>query len=235
MLARYVVPVVICIAATLALWVVVEKTRPVFRTVAIEKEGAAKGGFSGEMLKEYNFEMLKCDMVSFGIWGAALGGLTGLLANPSAKSRGLGLAVGVVLGAGAGALGAYLGQVHEARTEYAGASSTYWMLRWAAIIVPVALVSSIASALSGSLRKQFVDCLVGGLLGVVVGVVVYSLLHGVATPLEKPTNIYPGWSSNRILAMLSLNLGVFISILFQAGRVQIAKATEPVAASAVNA
>lgn len=218
MFNRFVIPIVACIVATMAMWIVVEKTRPVFRTAAIETEGKSKGGMTGEMMQEYRFEVLKCDMVSFGIWGAVMAGFTGLAGNPAASSRWRGLVAGLILGAGAGALGAYLGQTQEAMIEYQGASSTYWIFRWAAIMLPIAVAASIACSLSGSVTRQLVECLAGGMLGLVIGVTVFSLLHGVATPLEKPSNVYPGWAANRILAMLAINLSVFTLILVQAGR-----------------
>lgn len=218
MLNRFVIPIVACIVVTMTMWIVIEKTRPVFRTTAIETEGKSKGGMSGEMMQEYRFEVLKCDMVSFGIWGALMAGFTGLAGNPAANSRWRGLAAGLLLGAGAGALGAYLGQIQEAMIEYEGASSTYWIMRWAAIMLPIAVAASIACAISGSITKQLVECLAGGMLGLVIGVTVFSLLHGQATPLEKPSNVYPGWAANRILAMLAFNLSVFTLILVQAGR-----------------
>ena len=220
MLIRFVVPVLACVVATMAMWVVVEKTRPVFRTEALEAEGRSKGGYTEEMIQELRFETLKCDIVSFSIWGALMAGFTGLAGNPTAKSRWRGLASGLILGAGAGALGAYFGQIQIARMEYQGASSTYWISRWAVIMLPIAVASAVACSLSGSMKRQFVECLAGSLVGLVIGVIVFSLVHGVATPLEKPTNIYLGWASNRILAMMALNLSVFTLILLQAGRYQ---------------
>ncbi len=218
MLIRFVIPIVACIVVTMTMWIVIEKTRPVFRTSAIESEGKSKGGMTGEMMQEYRFEVLKCDMVSFGIWGAVMAGFTGLAGNPAANSRWRGLVAGLILGAGAGALGAYLGQTQEAMSEYQGVSSTYWIFRWAAIMLPIAVAASVACSLSGSLKTQLVECLIGGMLGLVIGVTVFSLLHGLATPLEKPSNVYPGWAENRILAMLAMNLSVFTLILVQAGR-----------------
>ena len=218
MLIRFVIPIIACIVLTAAMCIVVDKTRPAFRTAAIEAEGKTKGGMTREMLDEHRFEVLKCDMVSFGIWGAIFAGFTGLAGNPAAKSRWTGLAVGSILGAGAGVLGAYLGQTHEAMVEYSGASSTYWIIRWAAIMLPTAVAASIACSLSGFVAKQLVECLAGGLLGVAIGATVFSLLHGVATPLEKPSNVFPGWASNLTIAMLSINVSVFTLVLLQAGR-----------------
>lgn len=229
MLIRFVVPVLACVVATMAMWVVVEKTRPVFRTEALEAEGRSKGGYTEEMIQELRFETLKCDIVSFSIWGALMAGFTGLAGNPTAKSRWRGLASGLILGAGAGALGAYFGQIQMARMEYQGASSTYWISRWAVIILPIAVASAVACSLSGSIKRQFVECLAGSIFGLVIGVIVFSLVHGVATPLEKPTNIYLGWASNRILAMMALNLSVFTLILVQAGRYQAKSLPQPAA------
>lgn len=92
---------------------------------------------------------------------------------------------------------------------------------------PIAVAASVACSLSGSVTKQLVDCLVGGMLGLVIGVTVFSLLHGIVTPLEKPSNVYPGWAANRILAMLAMNLSVFTLILVQAGRSHVNQVSKP--------
>jgi predicted lysophospholipase L1 biosynthesis ABC-type transport system permease subunit len=72
--------------------------------------------------------------------------------------------------------------------------------------------------MSGSPKKQLVECVVGGVLGTAIGVVSISLLHGAITQLEKPENIFPGWTANRALAVFCVNISVFAMILMQAGR-----------------
>lgn len=218
MVARYIVPLIACLLLSVLTWGLVEKVRPNFGAILLEDEGRQKGGFSTEMHDAYRFEKLKCNSVSFGIWGACLAGFTGFFGNPHAKRRWLGLVIGLVLGALSGPLGAYLGQLQELRTEYSGASATYWIIRWGAIAGPMGVSAAIAAAMSGSPKKQLVECVLGGILGIAIGVVSISLLHGAITQLEKPENIFPGWTANRVLAVFCVNIAVFAMILLQAGR-----------------
>jgi hypothetical protein len=218
MFKRYVFPILSCVAATLVIWLILEKSHPVFSTAALESKAREMGGMSAEMIEEYRGLMFKSNSISFGIWGAVLAGLTGMLANPLSQSRWKGMLVGMLLGALGGALGAYLGQLQEARSEYQGASATYWVMRWAALTVPMALASAIACAIGGNLPKQLGDCLAGAVIGMVLGILLITLLHGVVTPLEKPENIVPAWSANRALALFAVNLSIFTLICSQVNR-----------------
>jgi hypothetical protein len=218
MVFRYLLPIVVCLLVTLGMWQMIERTRLNFRMADIEAEAKQKGGMTEEMHNDYRGELLKSDFVSFGTWGAVLAMLAGCASNPFAKHRLRGAVIGAVLGALGGMLGAYLGQLHSMRVEYTGASSTFWPLRWLGIALPMGISAAVASATSGNIRQQLTDCLVGSIMGVVAGIVVVCFVHGLATPLEKSENVYPGWWSNRLLAMLSMNMGVFSMILAQAGR-----------------
>lgn len=218
MLRTHVVPVIVCFAVTLAMWFALQKIHPIYSTAAIEAEGREKGGMSAEMIEAYRSLDLKNNCFTFGIWGAVLAGLSGLLTNPTATARVRGGLVGVVLGIGAGMLGAYLGHMQEARTDYQGASASYWIMRWTALTGPMVFASTAACATSGSLSRPLGDCFAGGLIGLVLGVLAITLLHGVATPLEKPENIFPAWTANRILGMFSVNVAVFCLLLAMSSR-----------------
>lgn len=218
MLKSYVIPVIVCLAVTLVMWFALQKIHPVFSTAAIEADGRQKGGMSAEMIEEYRGLVLKSNCITFGIWGAVLAGLAGVCANPVATSRGRGAVLGLVLGAIGGMIGAYLGQMQEARTEYQGASGTYWIMRWAALTAPMVVASILACAVAGNLSRQLGDCFAGGLIGLVLGVITISLLHGIATPLEKPENIFPAWTANRILGMFAINTAVICLMLAMSSR-----------------
>ena len=211
--------IVIIAALSLGVWFLLEKIHPVFSAADILAESRQAGGMSAEMNEKYQAEMFKSDCVSFGIWGAVLAGFCGLFANVGAKRRVLGLIVGIVGGALLGGLAAYLGAAHYAKVEYVPSSSaTYWIVRWALLVVPLGLAAGLAAGLSGGNGKQLVDGIVAGLVGSAISVIAITLLVGIVTPVERSEYVYPAFSQTRLLAIAVLNVAVLGLLILQLGK-----------------
>jgi hypothetical protein len=210
--------VLACAAVTGGLWFLLERTHPIFVAEEAMAAGRDAGGLTEEWINDIRTEDLKSAMVTYSLWGAVLAGFCGLLCNPRAHRRAIGLGVGVGLGALAGGLAAYGGQWHDLAVEYTGSTTTYWIVRWSILAIPLAIAAAIACAASGDFSKDAVDSLAGSLIGAVIGVTVISLLMGVVTPVESHQNIFPGFSSSRGLALAAVNLSVVGLLILQLGR-----------------
>ncbi len=204
---------------SVGVWFLLEKTHPFFSVDEILAEGKSAGGMSDEMTAKYRAEMLKSDCVSFAIWGGVLAAFSGGLASVTAKRRALGAVVGLVAGVLLGVLAAYLGTMHDFRFNYEPASSgTYWIVRWCALVVPLALAAGVAAGLSEGGGKALTDGIVAGIVGAAISVIVITLLVGVVTPNERHEFIYPAFWQTRLLAIAVSNIAVFGILLLQLGK-----------------
>ncbi|MEM7475210.1 MAG: hypothetical protein AAF483_09480 [Planctomycetota bacterium] len=148
---------------------------------------------------ELNASALKSDTIVYVCWGAILAAISGVSSTTASGNRGrlVGFVVGLVLGAGAGWLCAFVGHWHD-QTMTFNNSMMYWVGRWALMLAPVGLVTAVAVAAAGSIGKSIVDAIVGGLIGVVATLAVYCLLQGLITPLEQHDAVFPGNKENQI-------------------------------------
>jgi len=200
-----------------ALWFLLEKTHPVFGSEDVLSESRQAGGMSAEMTEVYKSELFKSDLISFGMWGAALGGFCGFGAFGVGRHKFAGLGIGLAAGAASGALAAYLGTFHELRNEYSGASAaTYWMARWAALSLPIAIAAGLAAGVgAGGGAKRVTDSTIAALVGAIMAIVGLVLLVGLVTPVERHELVFPAFYQTRLLAVFIVNLAVVSMLILQ--------------------
>jgi membrane-bound metal-dependent hydrolase YbcI (DUF457 family) len=167
---------------------------------------------------ELNRAVRICDQIAFGLLGlgvgAVIGGCCGRTDSNSGNLR-AGL-VGMMLGCLTGALAGYIGHAFQAGVMLPVNSTVYAVLRLIAMFLPFALAVGFAAALSGNLKRDAMDTIVGAVLGLLIAATVYGLASD-ANPAarETETDIMPFHLQNRILFMGSLSILIGLMIAAQ--------------------
>ncbi len=148
---------------------------------------------------------IKSDLITFGVIGALLAALAGSGAAPGTtlQQRGLGGAIGIVIGGIFGAMAGYLGNLHDANVAFPSDPTFYWVGRWALLFGLMGVAAGIAAGITAGKRLAS-DAVVGSLIGAGIAILLYCFLSGSITPNESHENVLPGHSGNRLLMLLDL-------------------------------
>jgi ABC-type Co2+ transport system permease subunit len=170
-----------------------------------------------EQRAELNRAIRICDEIAFGLMGLAVGAVIGGCCgrtNSRASSM-KAILVGLVLGCLTGALAGYMGHAYQARVVMEMNSTVHSVLRLIAMFLPFAIAVGFAAALSGNLKRDGMDTIVGAVLGLLVAATVYGLASDFnPNTRETESDIMPFHLVNR--AMLMGLLSILISLMIAA-------------------
>ena len=201
---------------SLVCWLVLDKTYA-NRSFA-SKEVQESLTVTEEHSAELQLSRLKSDVIAFGMFAALLSGACGIVCVPKAGAAnvvGSGL-IGLLLGFAAGAAGAWLGHMHDARVVFIGEPMIYWFIRWLVILLPIGIAAGLAAYWKSQAR--LLDAIVAGAIGASLAAVLFCLTMGSLTPIELHVEIYPAHSSNRLLVLALAAVCISGMLTFQLGR-----------------
>ncbi len=184
---------------------------------------------------ELNRSVRICDEFAFGLLGllvgGVIGGCCGRAANTAVALKGAG--IGAILGLVTGAAGGYFGHAFQANVQLSDNSTVHSVLRLIAMFLPFAIAVGFAAALSGSLKRDAMDTIVGAILGLLIAATVYGLLSD-ANPSTRETesNILPFYVRNQAMLMGVLATTMCLLICSQTLRSKPKAAGEDTAGSA---
>jgi hypothetical protein len=208
----------IVVAASLAAWGIIMATHPVF--VATEALDASRkaGVLTEEMSAEVDHEDFKSALVTFAIWGGIVGLAFGLSSPISKTKLPLRAAAGLALGLVGGLAAAYISNRYARFSEPPLDFSTYWLIRWCVVLLPLVAALGISATLANWNPTNLVENVVRVGIGVVLAICVYVFSMGFATPIEQSQYIFPGFKSNSALLMITVGLLSFLMTVLKTGK-----------------
>lgn len=208
----------IVVAASLAAWGIILATHPVF--VATEALDASRkaGVLTEEMSAEVDHEDFKSALVTFAIWGGIVGLAFGLSSPISKTKLPLRAVAGLALGLVGGLAAAYISNRYARFSEPPLDFSTYWLIRWCVVLLPLVAALGISATLANWNPTNLVENVVRVGVGVVLAICVYVFSMGFVTPIEQSQYIFPGFKSNSALLMTTVGLLAFLMTLFKTGK-----------------
>ena len=152
------------------------------------------------------------DMLAYGTFGCMLALTCALLASRGSYAVKL-IALAPLLGFLGGATGSLLAHVQDTQMLFVPNQITYWVVRWAAILVPIGLSCGIAFQLASKIAGG--NYIVASILGALVAAIIYCSISGSYTAIESRQDIFPLASANRLLVFLATSLSVALSMTLQ--------------------
>jgi hypothetical protein len=218
MILRLTIFTLVALAASTGLWLLFQKTYDAHRFASDEARRAL--AVSQEQSAELQASTRTSDMIAYGIFGAVVAAVSGLLCHPTARTPGRlrGALVGLVLGGLAGVAAAQLGHGFDARTVFPADPMVYWIERWALILLPLCLAVAIAVASAGQFTRHILDCLFGAVIGGALATIIYCVVSGALTPIEGHQFIFPAAPANRLLILGLAAVLIGGIVLVQLGR-----------------
>lgn len=215
-MARLFLGVILCIAFT-PLWCFAISSfyeKDSFVTPETRAEIAKVLQVTPEQRVELNRSVRICDELTFGLLGLLLGGVLAACCGRASSTidalRAAG--IGALLGALTGATAGYLGHAFQSYVHTSDNATVHTVMRLLSMFLPFAVAVGLAVALSGNLKRDAMDSIVGAVLGMLIAVTVFGLLSD-ANPStrESETDILPRHLVNQ--AMLMGILGVTMCVL----------------------
>lgn len=205
--------ILVCFAAVgsaVLSWVILDNTYryDVFASQAAQTSLEVTEAQSAELLSSRKYS----DMLAYGTFGCILALTCALLAARGSYTLKI-IAVAPVLGFLGGAAGGQLAHFQDAQMTFVPNQITYWVARWAAILVPIGISCGTASLLAG--KVQAANNIVAGILGALAATIIYCGVSGSLTAIESRQDIFPLASQNRLLVFLATSLCVAIAIALQ--------------------
>lgn len=212
----------IVVAASLAAWGIIMATHPVF--VATEALDASRkaGVLTEEMSAEVDLEDFKSALVTFAIWGGIVCLAFGLSSPISKTKLPLRAVAGLSLGLVGGLAAAYISNRYARFSEPPLDYSTYWLIRWIVVLLPMVAALGISASLANWNPANLIENVVRVGVGVVLAICIYVFSMGFATPIEQSQYIFPGFKENSALLMTTVGLLTFLITMLKTG-----KKTEP--------
>jgi len=199
----------ITILLTCLLWAFFYKTYPIF----VARDAIAKSRELGVLTPELeaiiHTEDVKSSLVVYASWGL-VAGLIGAIAV-SGKGQAMRLVFGAILGVILGAVTNYISDRYALRSAPPLDAIQYWILRYSLVQLPLAAAVAIAASISswGNLPANLVKTSLAGVLAACI----YSFLMGLLTPLEQVQFIYPQFTANSLVLLLSFNIMAYFAIV----------------------
>ena len=195
---------------TLGLWAFILKTYPMFLAKdAIAK--AAAGGLTPELEVIVRAGFLKSSLVVYVAWGMIVGLIGAIAAGLGDSKLYIRVGIGLVLGAGVGAVTNYFTDQYANRWQLGGDVIQYWLIRITAVHSLLAVVAAIVANI-GHPITDIVGRLVKVALALFFAACIFAFLMGLATPLEQSQHNFVRFPANSMSLLLSVNLLVFLAL-----------------------
>ena len=195
---------------TLGLWAFILKTYPMFLAKdAIAK--AAAGGLTPELEVIVRAGFLKSSLVVYVAWGMIVGLIGAIAAGLGDSKLYIRVGIGLVLGAGAGAVTNYFTDQYAYRWKLEGDAIQYWLIRITVVHLLLAVVAAIVANI-GHPITEIVGRLVKAVLALIFAACIFSFLMGLVTPLEQSQFNFVRFPANSMSLLLSVNLLIFLAL-----------------------
>ncbi len=157
-----------------------------------------------EQTAELRSSAIKSDMIIWGTYGLVFAAWCGFWCPVKlpAKRRAIGAVGGAFLGIIAGISTAQIGHWYDHTIPFPPDPMLYWFGRWALMLLPLAVAAGAAAGIVGS-KRDCTEGMVGAILGMLLSVTVYCLACGAISEIEGHQYVYPGFSKNRILILIT--------------------------------
>ncbi len=222
---KILIGLIVTIVLSLSLWAFVYKTFPMFAAAEAIAASNAAGVLTPEQEAEIRAEDIKSSLVVFTVWGIVLGLIGALAGGPGSPSLAVRLCIGLVLGALVGAGTNYFSNWYALRSSQPLDPVQYWVIRTSVIHFPFALVVA-TMATFGYPWSKLPENVVKSTVAIILTACFYSFLMGLATPIEQPRFIYPGFPQNSFALLMSVNVILFLALAVRIKRTGVQSTAE---------